>query len=154
MNPPSTKLTRRIVLVCIAGALIAALTFRWWAFQSQTMAAVRTFQQMTPELPRLQREDAYVSSNRCIGCHPAEHASWHRTFHRTMTQVAMPDNVVGAFDGTSVFSNGLEYRVFRQGDEFWAEMPDPEIMMYVVQGAQRGMAEQIGEMTYLVKCMC
>lgn len=115
------------------------------------MAAVRTFQQMTPELPRLQREDAYVSSNRCIGCHPAEHASWHRTFHRTMTQVAMPDNVVGAFDGTTVFSNGLEYRVFRQGDEFWAEMPDPEIMMYVVQGAQRGTAKQIGEMTYLVK---
>ena len=63
----------------------------------------------------------------------------------------MPDNVVGAFDGTSVFSNGLEYRVFRQGDEFWAEMPDPEIMMYVVQGAQRGTAKQIGEMTYLVK---
>ena len=63
----------------------------------------------------------------------------------------MPDNVVGAFDGTTVFSNGLEYRVFREGDEFWAEMPDPEIMMYVVQGAERGMTKKIDDMTYLVK---
>ncbi|MCB1094843.1 MAG: ammonia-forming cytochrome c nitrite reductase subunit c552 [Verrucomicrobiae bacterium] len=88
------------------------------------------------ELP-LAREDAgYVSSNACQSCHPGEHASFHKTYHRTMTQPALPDTVAGSFDGTSVMSDGLEYRVFRKAEEFWAEMPDPEEMMYVVQGGK------------------
>ena len=29
--------------------------------------------------------DAYVSSNACRACHPSEYASWHASFHRTMT---------------------------------------------------------------------
>ncbi len=151
MTRSSKQLARRILLMGIAGVVIVALMCRWWAFQSTTLAAQRNLQQMTPEIPRLRRTDEYVSSDRCVGCHPGEHESWHRTFHRTMTQVALPENVVGAFDGTTVSSNGLEYRVFQEGDEFWAEMPDPEIMMYVVQGAQRGMAKKVGEMAYLVK---
>jgi predicted CXXCH cytochrome family protein len=54
-----------------------------------------------------------------------------------MTQVALPENVVGTFDGTTVASDGLAYRVYREGDEFWAEMPDPDVMMYVVQGGKK-----------------
>ena len=41
-----------------------------------------------------------------------------------MTQVALPENVAGRFDGTTVMSGGLPYKVFRKGDQFWAEMPD------------------------------
>ena len=60
-----------------------------------------------------------------------------------MTQVALPENVVGAFDGTAVVSDGLTYRVSRTGGEFWAEMPDPDVMMYVVQGGKKLALEDI-----------
>src|SRR5438105_2957671 len=47
-------------------------------------------------------EEGYVSSDTCRACHPAQYASWHTSFHRTMTQVATPDTVQAEFDGTRV----------------------------------------------------
>jgi len=138
-------------LLGIGGAVVVCTTLRWQAFQAKTIARQRNFQLLAPNLPHLERRDEYVSSNRCRACHPAEYASWHRTYHRTMTQVALPENVAGAFDGSTILSDGLKYRVFRKGDQFWAEMPDPEIMMYVVQGQKMGLSKKIGPMTYLVK---
>lgn len=41
-----------------------------------------------PALPRVSRGDAYVGSAACVGCHGAEHDSWARSFHRSMTRVA------------------------------------------------------------------
>lgn len=54
-----------------------------------------------------------------------------------MTQAATPDAIVGKFDGTTVVSQGLAYRVFQKDGEFWAEMPDPDGMMYVKQGGKK-----------------
>jgi hypothetical protein len=89
------------------------------------------------------REDTYVSSNKCRACHPGEFESWHETFHRSMTQKALPENVIGTFDGQTVMSDGLAYRIFKKGEEFWAEMPDPEEMMYVVQGGKSTPLDEI-----------
>jgi len=148
----SEKRAIRLTFVLgIGGAMIVTTAVRWRAFQATTIARQRSIEQLAPNLPHLEREDEYVSSNRCRACHPSEHASWHRTYHRTMTQVALPENVAGSFDGTTILSDGLKYRVFREGDQFWAEMPDPEIMMYVVQGQNLGISKKIGPMTYLVK---
>ena len=36
-------------------------------------------------------EEGYVSSETCRACHPAQYASWHTSFHRSMTQVATAD---------------------------------------------------------------
>ena len=36
--------------------------------------------------------DGYVSSNTCQKCHPRQYESWHRSYHRTMTQVASPES--------------------------------------------------------------
>jgi predicted CXXCH cytochrome family protein len=46
-----------------------------------------------------------------------------------MTQAASAENFVGKFDGTTIDSQGLPYRVFKKGDEFWAQMPDPDEMV-------------------------
>ncbi|MCC6491827.1 MAG: hypothetical protein IT424_02275 [Pirellulales bacterium] len=83
-----------------------------------------------PPLPSqlLPRED-FASSSACQECHADQYASWRRTYHRTMTQVASSENLVGRFDGSSINSNGLSYRVFKRGDEFWAAMPDPDEMI-------------------------
>lgn len=54
----------------------------------------------------------YLGSNGCRGCHPSEHASWSRTFHRTMTQDANARTVLAPLDGSA----GLE----RRGDLVFA----------------------------------
>ena len=83
------------------------------------------------------RADKFESSATCRKCHPGEYASWHQTFHRTMTQRALPGNVMGDFDGSTISSDGLEYRVFRRGEEFWAEMPNPDMMLHYARSNGR-----------------
>ena len=81
-------------------------------------------------LPRELSHDArYATSSSCRECHPDQFASWHRTYHRTMTQAATPESVVGKFDGTVVDSAGLLYRVFERDGQPWAEAPDPDAML-------------------------
>ena len=71
-------------------------------------------------------EDEYVSSDTCRACHPAQYATWHGSFHRTMTQVATPESVRADFDGVVVEAvHGRPMRLERRGDEFWAEFDDP-----------------------------
>ncbi|MEX2306003.1 MAG: cytochrome c3 family protein [Pirellulales bacterium] len=83
-----------------------------------------------PALPdQLKHNEKYASSSSCRDCHPDQYESWHRSYHRTMTQAASPENFVGRFDGTRVDSNGLPYRVFTRNGQFWAEMPDPDEML-------------------------
>ncbi len=62
----------------------------------------------------------YVSSDRCQSCHPKQYASWHRSYHRTMTQTVSPETVVADFDAALPQSHSVE----RRGDEFWARFPD------------------------------
>jgi hypothetical protein len=70
-------------------------------------------------------EGGFATSASCRACHPTEYDAWHRSFHRTMTQVASPTAVLGSFDGVVLEDQGLSWRLERRGDEFWAEMPDP-----------------------------
>ena len=70
--------------------------------------------------------DGYVSSETCRACHPSQYATWHGSFHRTMTQVATPATVRADFDGVVVDAvPGRPMRLERRGDEFWAEFDDP-----------------------------
>jgi predicted CXXCH cytochrome family protein len=82
--------------------------------------------------PLIHREGGYVGSAACASCHPDQHASWGRTYHRTMTQRATPEAVVGAFDGQTVTLFGASARPFREGERFFIEVPD---------GAERRVAE-------------
>lgn len=49
-------------------------------------------------IPKLAKETSYVGSSACLGCHPGEHASFSRTFHRTMTQEANAKTVLAPFE--------------------------------------------------------
>lgn len=68
--------------------------------------------------PRDLHEGAYVGSGECRRCHPDHHASWSRTFHRTMTQEASEASVLAAFDGRTVSYGGRDARMTREGDRF------------------------------------
>ncbi|MCW5558922.1 MAG: hypothetical protein KIT22_13970, partial [Verrucomicrobiae bacterium] len=89
------------------------------------------------QLPLPRPEAGFVGSSRCRECHADEYASWHRTYHRTMTQPATVESVIGRFDGSVVDCGGLPYRVFQEEGRYWAEMPDPDVLMYVVQGGRK-----------------
>src|SRR5262245_32990524 len=67
-----------------------------------------------------------VTSGACRSCHPSEYASWHRSFHRTMTRLATPATVAGSFEGTRVETEGRTVELSRRGDELWAKLPDPD----------------------------
>ena len=94
-------------------------------------------ERLKPDLPLLERPGTFAGSSSCRDCHPEEFSTWQKTYHRTMTQTAEPANVVGRFDGTTITNAGLAYQVGRDGDAFWARMPDPDVMMYIVQGGKK-----------------
>jgi len=82
-------------------------------------------------LPRRSEDRGFVSSQTCRSCHPGEYASWHKTFHRTMTQVATPSTVVpGARDDFDsrhhLETHGRSAKLSRRGDQFWVDMVNPE----------------------------
>lgn len=116
---------RRALLVLAALALAAAaasvagrLAHHGPARRSDVALARRT-----PALGR----PGYLGSGACAPCHPAAHATWAASYHRTMTQRAGPGAVLAPFDGRALVGPGGDVsRVERRGDEFWAELRDPE----------------------------
>ncbi len=73
-------------------------------------------------------ENGYVTSRTCRPCHPREYATWHGSYHRTMTQVVRPETVIdtAAFDGAPIEAFGQTYRHERVGDDFFIDMVDPD----------------------------
>jgi len=72
-------------------------------------------------------EADFTSSNSCRACHPAQYATWHASYHRTMTQVASPETVVADFDNvTVVHVHGRPMTLERRGRDFWATFDDPD----------------------------
>src|SRR5436190_7501327 len=70
----------------------------------------------------------YTSSNSCRACHPSQNASWHASYHRTMTQVAGPETVVADFNNvTVVHVHGRPMTLEHRGNEFWATFDDPDV---------------------------
>jgi len=70
--------------------------------------------------------EGYVSSRACKACHPDEYGTWHRSYHRTMTQPASTDTVLGPVDGVVVQARGRPYVLQRRGREVWVELDDPD----------------------------
>ena len=94
-------------------------------------------------MPEMNARSGYVNSETCLSCHPDQHDSWKKSYHRTMTQTAVGDHVLGDFSDHQVVSDGLLYQVYKKDGEFWANMPDPDEMMYIVQGGKKLPFDQI-----------
>ena len=133
----------RTPLYLLVGLVIALSGTAHWTLVSRGARKHDHQQALASVLPKPNTERHYVSSGKCQSCHPDEHASWHRSYHRTMTQAALPENVLGRFDNEEVISNGLRYRVFKEDNRFMAELPDPDEMMYVFQGNKPTKPEDI-----------
>lgn len=71
------------------------------------------------------KSDGYVGSDTCRSCHPHQHATWHASYHRTMTQVASPETVIPSFNKIAVKIDGLNYQLEKNNDKILAEMEFP-----------------------------
>jgi hypothetical protein len=69
------------------------------------------------------RASPYAGSGACRSCHPNEYASWKKSFHRTMTQAVTDKTVLADFDDVELPWDGRVYRVFREGDRFFVDVP-------------------------------
>ncbi|UQA59709.1 ammonia-forming cytochrome c nitrite reductase subunit c552 [Polyangium aurulentum] len=116
---------RWVALGAFGTALVASAALRW-PTEPRPPDAAR---------PRPIARGEYVSSNACRSCHPSEHASWHDSYHRTMTQDATPANVLAPLDGRPLDLDGQSHRFERRGDEIWSKLPDPDV---VAEAALRG----------------
>jgi hypothetical protein len=73
---------------------------------------------------RAGRVDAgYLESNDCRKCHEGNYATWHATFHRTMTQEANPKSVLGDFahDNTITYQ-GVHAEMVREHGRYWMKL--------------------------------
>lgn len=77
-------------------------------------------------IPQQIPHDSYVTSDSCKSCHPGPYQSWHRSFHRTMTQMPTEATVRADFDNVTLELRGETYQFEKRGDEFWVDMPDPD----------------------------
>jgi len=73
----------------------------------------------SPGTPVALRSDGYTSSDACRACHPAQWASWRRSYHRRMTQLATPEAVVAPFDGVELRIHGKKLRLSEENGAFW-----------------------------------
>ncbi len=95
-------------------------------------AALATLAYTWPEPPhtrsdevQVSRQNGYISSAACRSCHPSEYASWHDSYHRSMTQAATESTVRAPWSGALEW-RGNRYELFRKAGELWASLPDPD----------------------------
>ena len=88
-----------------------------------------------PNLPLEKPTGGYVGSAACQSCHPNEHGSWHESYHRTMTQVATEESVLGDFNNVRLSGKDLGVRLFKEEGRFKVEMSlnhSPPTRVYTV----------------------
>lgn len=96
-------------------------------------AAVATTSVREPPTPQpvARTKDGFLTSGACRSCHPAEYASWHRSYHRTMTQAAALANVAAPElrqgGRLQLETSGRSVELFVRRGELWARLPDPRV---------------------------
>lgn len=116
---------RRAGLVTIPLLSLGLAVLYWWAAVPPPDAMAEVY------IPKRSTNRGFVTSQTCRSCHPGQFASWHKTYHRTMTQVAGPDTIVGGArrgfqQRKSLATHGQTATLDRRGDEFWVDMVHPE----------------------------
>lgn len=104
-----------------SGTLLALILALSAAVLSLVWQAPR---ELHPAVPRRDRGPAYIGSGACRSCHEAEHASWWRTYHRSMTRVADEDSMTPRLP-VQLELDGRSYELQRtETDTFHVEGPD------------------------------
>src|SRR5262249_4301593 len=108
--------------IALAAMLLAATALTAPALRGHARTHDAEVAERATQLPRTVADGGYVSSDACRACHPAQYATWHETYHRTMTQPASRDAILASFDDVQLTANGQAYRLRRTGDDFWVDV--------------------------------
>ncbi len=117
---------RRLRWTVLLGLLVLSGTAAAWCVELYRDPMRERASRPVVDRPIEQAHDDYVSSETCAACHPHSYATWHDSFHRTMTQEVTPDTVVADFEDQRLEHEGEAYRMFRRGEEYWVELRDPD----------------------------
>jgi len=110
--------SRLVRITAVTGWLVVAAALGWAVFEyPRPVHDERLVENRPIEVP----SDGYVTSQTCRACHPHNYATWFGSYHRSMTQVATPEAVLGDFDGDDVWALGKRLVFEQRGDEFWVE---------------------------------
>jgi len=109
----------RVVLLAGAAALAAVLVVR-----TGLRSDLDRLRELQADHPVQRVEDGYASSSECRACHSPQFASWHASFHRTMTQRPSEASVKGDF-GASLSLDGARLALSRDGERYLVDMPRP-----------------------------
>ncbi len=126
------------IALAVAGKLLGVRERYWpWLLASLTLAAGAAALATTsrsgalPPSPIAGASADFATSSACRSCHPAEHASWHASFHRTMTQLASPELTAAPAlrqgGRLRTETSGRSVELFSRGNELWARLPDPGV---------------------------
>lgn len=104
--------TRRLLwpAICLLGAAAVVAVF----FHDQPLGT-----NPPGNRPITAQEASYVTSNSCRACHPGNYASWHASFHRTMTQVATPATLIPEARDVELGFGGRQYKLMRNGEKIF-----------------------------------
>jgi hypothetical protein len=74
------------------------------------------------DAPLREPADGDTTSAACRSCHPYQYSTWHASYHRTMTQTASRDSVIGDFGDIRLAFSGAHYRLFEREGRFFGEI--------------------------------
>src|SRR5436190_6437284 len=113
--------------LCVAGLLLA---LSWLRFHRtgrvQSVVPPSSLTDFATTLPRSAGPAGYVTSASCEECHNKQYASWHRSYHRSMTQIATPETVQADFSHVPLEFNGERFTLERQSGEYRVTIEDLE----------------------------
>ncbi len=98
-----------------------------WGATLLGLAGIATaIRAVSPDYARVRagRADAgYLESTDCRKCHETNYASWHATFHRTMTQEAGPESVLGDFERNNTITyQGVRAEMVHKNGRYWMNL--------------------------------
>jgi len=119
----SIHVSARLKLVIISVWIAVVATAQIWNHHLSLLAIEK--RKIADVVPREGRPDGYVSSTKCQACHPGQYATWHQTFHRTMTQFASSQTVKGNFDNQDLELDRELFHLTREDGQFYVDMVEP-----------------------------
>ena len=119
---PRTRLGRTTVLGCLLMVLAGCSRDDSAESSSASTAPVPVADEFRDSLPREGGPEGYAGSESCRACHRDQFESWHRTYHRTMTQVATPATVRADFNNVTLTNDSTRFHLTTENDELRVRM--------------------------------
>jgi len=111
------------------GVVLASATLVALAVVAVAMAAGRK-PPHDAGAPGRTKPSAALGSGACRSCHPGEHASWHASFHRTMTRLGGDPSIRAPFDGRALEADGRSVTLYEKQGIRYARLPDPDLVAH------------------------